>query len=105
VIKNWGPCEYRIGKEAHKDNGVHYHAIVKYTNMKRGPSNMRAWDIQTPEGPKHPNIIFMGKTHRDRSTVYRYVTKGGDLTGDMKDPDAPPEHVKGKKRAREEERE
>ncbi len=70
---------YTIGRELHSDGGIHFHALIQWTEAFR-TRNPREFDIDG----HHPNISGV----RNINNVYQYVTKHGDVISNF--------HVEGK---------
>lgn len=65
-----GASYYTIGRESHQDGGIHFHALIQWTEAY-GTCDERAFDIDG----YHPNISGV----RSIGAVYKYCTKEDDV--------------------------
>jgi Geminivirus Rep catalytic domain/RNA helicase len=66
-----------IGKERHKDGGIHYHAAVEVTK-KMDITNARHFDFQT----FHPNVRSVRRGQKNWLGTVEYCQKDGDYLED-----------------------
>lgn len=70
LLGNLG-AECIIGREAHADGGIHYHAFFMFDKKYR-TRNSRAFDVNG----RHPNILAGRRTPL---AMFDYATKDGDI--------------------------
>lgn len=64
-------AECIVGREAHADGGIHYHAFFMFDRKYR-TRNARAFDVDG----YHPNVLTGRRTP---AAMYDYATKDGDI--------------------------
>lgn len=75
-LKSLGATGTVVGRETHRDGGLHIHAYAEWTDRFRS-RNPRIFDING----RHPNIQAV----RNKSHVIQYIKKGGDYLSDVED--------------------